>query len=472
MSERRKLGLFSLGVLALVAAAVGASWWHSDAAAQQERLSAAVATLDAADPGWRLEEIEATRAARIPPAESNAAEQILAALRLAPREFSALVGAAPGRAGISNRPSDLLASGPGRALFEKCRPAFEAARRVRTLPDGGSPFSRAPTSHRRPISAAAALGSGSQLLRLDAIWAAHERRGADAAGACVALVNLASGEVGDEPYFHSQESRIECALAASSATEQVLAWCGPPAADLAELQTRLASELAAGHFVTACRGERAACFELLNSFAAGRESLDKLFEARKGMGVGELPPFPARREVPGAQAALLEFFGDLIATAARPDPERAAGFGTDFDRRYDWVEGDRVRNLVWRYIPAATGFARTETDFRARLSCAVAAVACERFRAAHGRWPAALAELTPELLPAVPIDPYTGEPILYRVHPDGAAVYSTGPDKTDDGASRDWAIIPDWFPPETDIIFRLWNPPMRGALKSAAPEAR
>jgi hypothetical protein len=65
------------------------------------------------------------------------------------------------------------------------------------------------------------------------------------------------------------------------------------------------------------------------------------------------------------------------------------------------------------------------------------ALAVERYRLAHdGRPPAALTDLIPAFLPAVPIDPYSGRPVVYRASSRRYVVYCLGPDKTDDGGAR------------------------------------
>jgi hypothetical protein len=61
-------------------------------------------------------------------------------------------------------------------------------------------------------------------------------------------------------------------------------------------------------------------------------------------------------------------------------------------------------------------------------------VAIERYRRAHAdAVPAALSELVPQYLDAVPEDPLTGQPLRYHATPDAYMVYSVGPDGNDDG---------------------------------------
>ncbi len=63
-------------------------------------------------------------------------------------------------------------------------------------------------------------------------------------------------------------------------------------------------------------------------------------------------------------------------------------------------------------------------------------LALELYHRRHGRYPAALAELTPGLLPAVPADRITGDPVRYRLVGGRPVVYSVGADHVDDGGRR------------------------------------
>jgi hypothetical protein len=67
---------------------------------------------------------------------------------------------------------------------------------------------------------------------------------------------------------------------------------------------------------------------------------------------------------------------------------------------------------------------------------AVATLAVERYRRAHqGRLPTALDALVPQFLAAVPRDPFSGSPIVYKTSGDGYMVYSLDANKVDDGGA-------------------------------------
>jgi hypothetical protein len=63
------------------------------------------------------------------------------------------------------------------------------------------------------------------------------------------------------------------------------------------------------------------------------------------------------------------------------------------------------------------------------------ALAVERYRLAHGKWPQSLQKLTPAFLTKVPDDPFGGGPLHYRRLGDGVVIYSVGPDKEDNGGT-------------------------------------
>src|SRR5947209_10137882 len=97
---------------------------------------------------------------------------------------------------------------------------------------------------------------------------------------------------------------------------------------------------------------------------------------------------------------------------------------------------------------------------RARLACAIAAIAAERYRLRHAKWPESLSQLVPDFVERLAVDPFNGEPLRYKRLADGVVVYTVGPDLTDQGGTltRDLRTPSDG----TDIGFRLWDVPHRG----------
>jgi hypothetical protein len=100
----------------------------------------------------------------------------------------------------------------------------------------------------------------------------------------------------------------------------------------------------------------------------------------------------------------------------------------------------------------------------------VTGIALELYRRRHGRYPETLQQLTPDLLPAIPADRITGDPVRYRVVDGKPRVYSVGADRHDDGGvafdknsfheaaqwgpgdarKGDWVLYPDPMPVVSD----------------------
>lgn len=67
-------------------------------------------------------------------------------------------------------------------------------------------------------------------------------------------------------------------------------------------------------------------------------------------------------------------------------------------------------------------------------------LACRLFKNKNGRYPERLEELVPRLLTEVPIDPFTGKPMVYRRQGEGFIVYSLGSNQKDDGGRSTYMI--------------------------------
>ena len=69
------------------------------------------------------------------------------------------------------------------------------------------------------------------------------------------------------------------------------------------------------------------------------------------------------------------------------------------------------------------------------LAQTVAAIRLYRLR--HGVYPKALADLAPEILKKIPIDEYSGKPLIYKIKGSCFIVYSVGENLKDDGGRPD-----------------------------------
>jgi len=73
----------------------------------------------------------------------------------------------------------------------------------------------------------------------------------------------------------------------------------------------------------------------------------------------------------------------------------------------------------------------------ARMSGAEAGCYLAAYEQEHGRYPAALAELAPEYTNELPVDPWTGKPMLYVSDGAGYKLYCVGPNLVDEGGKRE-----------------------------------
>jgi hypothetical protein len=179
--------------------------------------------------------------------------------------------------------------------------------------------------------------------------------------------------------------------------------------------------------------------------AARAQVLDILWRQVYDVGPGKLLPRPFPWELfpsPWMRPVYthrivnsLRAWSELIDIAQKPWPERAALAAGPIAR---YSTDDRSQRL----LSSGTGMAvmwfeqalRPDTLIHDRSSRT--AVAIERYRRAHGEaLPGALTDLVPAYLTAIPEDPITGTPLLYRSGPDAYLVYSVGPDGKDDGGS-------------------------------------
>jgi len=67
-------------------------------------------------------------------------------------------------------------------------------------------------------------------------------------------------------------------------------------------------------------------------------------------------------------------------------------------------------------------------------------MACKIYKNMYGDFPGELAELSPEILEKIPVDPFTGNPFIYKKQDSGFIVYSLGSNLKDDQGRGTWLI--------------------------------
>ncbi len=167
------------------------------------------------------------------------------------------------------------------------------------------------------------------------------------------------------------------------------------------------------------------------------------------------------------------FYYDTLGEAVRicelPLRERwvqAKEYGVQVDRELE--EASRWHPMSSMTMPALAGAIEVEVTAHVRLRAARTALAVEEWRLKHGGWPDSLEELVPELLDAVPQDPFSDGAIRYEKTVGGVVVYSVGEDGKDHGGLSQDEVLEQREPQEDepedwDLPFRLLNPELRGA---------
>jgi hypothetical protein len=312
------------------------------------------------------------------------------------------------------------------------------------------------------------------LLRLDAVRLAHDGKLDEALTSCRAAL-IAGRSMGEEPSLICQLVAIVGERVAWTGMERVIAQGEASDSALLACQEALADESGKPSLLTAMRGERAFQFEVIGWMIAGD---DKRLALSGDQTVSQTFKNPVGRSghwfvvgwLQENQAVNLELMTEAVEAAKMPVEEQVERF-KELDRKAKelrYAERPIGRYfMAWAAIPAVVKVAQSFQRIEAERRCAVTALAVERYRRAHQRWPNSLDELTPVFLAKVPSDPYDRRPLRLRRLEDGVVIYSVGPDGKDNGGvlDRKYSHLVD-----KDIGFRLWNVDKRRQAPKAKEE--
>jgi hypothetical protein len=432
----------------------------------------AMAEADRESPdGWQLEDVEAHRE-RIPDAE-NAALVVMKVKSLLPAtwpvEPKAEAGAPaddPGPALAeqfqNQQPQVQLSPAVLRWLrtnLAQVEPARAEARKLIGMTRGRFPLVWIDNVIETKLHSPAARDAA-DLLRYEAALASQGGT-ADDAVALVRGVVGAARSVGDEPTLISCLIRLACDAKALAALERALAQGEPSPRELEAVQALLEKEAAEPLFTPAVRGERAGMHRMLETLRNRGTGLASLTGSKPGIETGVvnlLGPTLARR----SHGRMLHLLNEYVAASRLPLEQQQAAL-KDLEKKVIQakLDYDVVTALL---MPAMIKVSEANKRGVGNLRCAFVAVALERYRRDHGRWPETLDALVPKYLGAVPTDPQDGKPLRYKRRPAGVVVYWLGPDGTDDGGNLDRR---NPWTKGTDQGFQLWDV---GQRRQPAPE--
>jgi hypothetical protein len=408
------------------------------------RFQAALDDMDKNHPGWRFKDIEAARA--VVPDDENSALRVTEMVKLLPDQWiddklEGEVESLPPEIQMTPAQLDRV-----QQALDKVRPASEIMRTLADLPRGRFPIVYSAGS-RSDISIAP-LRNAIRLPRLDAYVRLQKGDIQGAIDACRSAHSIARA-IGDEPTILPQLVRTSLVAVASTTVKRILAQSEPDDAQLGTIQKYLEIEEKHPYWSIAWRGERALQIVSIEAMAKGEfiplDEPDKTLPAWLDRDLAFLL-FQDRMRYWGPE--FLSWYLRLETTDEMPPHLR--------QQVLDQMAGNvyKESNVLLLGFHALAIANVAFTRVKALLRSEIAALAAERYRRLHREWPQSLVQLTPDLLSAVPTDPFTGDPLLYRRLPDGVVIYSVGKDGEDNGGNVDSGKTNE---PGTDIGIRLWD---------------
>lgn len=284
-----------------------------------------------------------------------------------------------------------------------------------------------------------------RLLRADAIAAAH-RGDAQRLHADLAAMITIAHQIRTPDTLIS--ALVSCAMAtlAAETTRDLIALRPDLLTDaqLADLAHRFAALGGPADFIS-LRGERLFFRDTIQRLytddgngngrltAAGAAYFDKIAAlSGDSSSVGMLLTSTVVADRRALTRAYERLFDRAEASLSVPIWKQDVETADDILEEYIGTAVGRMRYLPLAVLaPALDRVRYTAQESVAQRDAALAVLAIESHRRAHGKPPESLAELIPSRLPAMPRDPADGEPLRYRRTGDGVVLYSLGADRAD-----------------------------------------
>jgi hypothetical protein len=419
----------------------------------EEELAAAVTSIEAHDPDWQWDGF----VARLPRPEDakNGSKVAVEVKRLLPANWTEQLRNEDWLKQLCETPVNALPKpeiiDSLRKETERMRAALDAARRFRNCPAGLRENPQPPRPGRGAldeleIDPTEAREGSLLLLEMDNFLAIASRNDNHVSDNLLACLNV-SRSIGPDPFLVSQVRRRSLRRKATSALERSLATI-QSFEGLKQIHEAWSEDAEEPLFYHAVRGDRALYGTVTLNLLSGRIDLS---EAAKRTGSErfllerEFNSWRRRATIPNDLALYLRWTQVAEQVSRLPvEKQHAASAGlpqVPFAREYNLSSSRTVAlesNMVW--------FA----DSAGLMRCAVAGIACERYRLRFGKWPKSLSDLCPDYLAAVPIDPSSGKPVRLIADQHGLVI------RAGSVGSKEGIIA------DEGIAFQLWNPENRG----------
>jgi competence protein ComGC len=433
-----------------------AGWWS------ERRLQALYAEIDAADPDWRWPDLCARLQPR--PGEPNSAaqiEKIHALHRKSPLLEPPAFDSEANTKILNCRNSHLNVELTQmlRTALDKLDPAvLLEARKLKDMPNGRFAIEPVENPSAATIGHRISVRGAFQLLHRDAMMRGQEKDFDGAIESCQAMVNAARS-LRENPTLIAQFIRLTGYACALEMIERTLGQGEASEQSLKNLQELLEIEAAEDGLYQAMRGERAIGHQLYLSARGGKITISEIDAAWRGSwakpGITEwlLDAFPGF--LLSGYPDYLRLMNEHIEMAKLKDAERAEAF-SKLDEK---MRSDRTSMVARIFTPMMFKTIDVSLRSHAMLRCSIVAVAAERYRLKHDRWPSGMKELIHEgLLKEEYADPYDGKPLRWKRTPTGLIIYSINKDKIDDGGKL---VRENVLAVGSDLGIELWDPTRR-----------
>jgi hypothetical protein len=419
-------------------------------------VAGAVAETEAMDPNWEWEKLNSIR--KKVSAEQNGATLIPQIKAVTPTDWDKRWNELTA-ANETELPANVRLPSPVREKAQGILTnSSESLRLARTLKDRPQGFREYRLAH-NPLDTLLPdvqfTRDVANLLKWSAYVAMEDGDYSQIADDLVAALN-ASRSIGDEPFLISQLVRMATRNVMVRSMERVLAQTTQPeqlaSLRLPALQEALAQDMEEPLLLFGIRGDRAISQVLYQRLGDGTVHLGEI-AAHQGAPQSfteKLGWWVYRGRFPSDRAFCLRWFNEAIRMAELPIHEQPAAF-----EELTPITDDE--NILAKLLLAVNKVAEAQWRSVAEARCAVAGIACERFRLKRDRWPTTLTELCPEFLAEVPLDPFDGQPLRFAKQDDGVIVHSVGRIPLSRASPSRHIGLPDGI----EIGFRLWNPDAR-----------
>jgi hypothetical protein len=421
----------------------------------QVSLAEAEAEADRLDPDWRLDALEAKR--RVVADADNSALHVIATMKLGK---GVSVSGVPNYEVIFDKLTPVAQLNADqeriiRAELGKIVKPLAEARKLKDMPYGRFKITYSPDFISTLIPDHQSSREIADWLMHDAYLLAQEDQPDLALESCMATFN-AGRTMGDELFLISHLIRIANQMMGVNAVERVLAQGEATDESLAALQALLAKEIAESTWRQGIRGERAGSRMVFETIRTGKLNVQMLRGLAGAKSSGPVSDW-FHEHFPGSVTRFypehLKGMNQVIELAKRPLHEQRQPL-EEMDR-----ELQSSTNVISRMLsPAYLKVYEADCRSQACLRSTWAALACERYRLMHERWPDSLDALVKaKLIDAIAFDPYDGQPLRMLRTKDGIAVYCVGLDKVDNQGNIDRRQTQTG----TDVGIRLWDRGLR-----------